>query len=436
MKLSLIKSGKLLSIFAFLVSIALTGFSQQDSIPEKGAVMTNKIYRQNIKTVMLYRDGWDMSPPLLVYNSDEHLKLEFDDLEGDTKNYMFTIQHCDKNWNPSGLDRFQYIDGYYDDDITDFEYSFNTTRQYTHYELLFPTDNLSPKISGNYILKVYVDEPDSLYFTRRFMIVEQRVDITGDVKDATDIAERNHKQEVDFEIKTTRVKITNVYKDLFVMVTQNGRLDNAIENIRPKMVIGDKLNYNLENEIVFDGGNEFRSFDTKSLRYNTEYIASIQKNFGEYDVFLKPDESRSYKVYKTIADINGKFKIKTEDERNTAIEAEYVYVHFFLKYNVPLTDGDVYILGELTDWNYTPFNKMEYDYKKKGYAKTLLLKQGYYNYEYILLPHNETVGEVAFFEGNHSETGNEYTIWVYYRDPGKDYDELIGVTHLNSKEIK
>jgi hypothetical protein len=423
-------------IIAILFFVPVLVFSQQDTITVQDTAMSNKIYRQNIKTILFYRDGWDMSPPLLLYNSDEHLKLEFDDLEGDTKNYMFTIQHCDKNWNPSDLDQFEYIDGYFDDYITDFEYSFNTARQYTHYELLFPTENMSPKISGNYILKVFVDEPDSLYFTRRFMVVEQRVDITGEVKDASEIAERNHKQEVDFEIKTTRVRIGNPYTELFVRITQNGRVDNAIEDIQPKMVVGDKLNYDYDKEITFDGGNQFRSFDIKSLRYNTEYIDHIEKNFGEYDVYLKPDESRSYKVYKTIADINGKFKIKTEDERNTAIEAEYVYVHFFLKYNVPLVEGDVYILGELSDWNYTDFNKMDYDYKRKGYTKTLLLKQGYYNYMYVLLPHDNPVGEISFFEGNHSETGNEYTIWVYYHDPGKDYDELIGVTHLNSREIE
>ncbi len=425
---------RLYIIILLFALVSPDAFSQQDSITDVENLMTNKIIRQNIKTVILYRDGWDMSPPLLLYDSDEHLKLEFDDLEGDTKNYMFTIQHCDKNWHPSDLEQYEYIDGYYDDYIRDFEYSFNTTRQYTHYQLLFPTEDMSPKISGNYILKVYVDEPDSLYFTRRFMVVEPRVDIDGKVKDASEIAERNHKQEVDFEIKATRVRIGNAYKDLYVMVTQNGREDNAIKNIKPKMVVGDKLNYDYDKEITFDGGNEFRSFDIKSLRYNTEYIASIQKNYGEYDVYLKPDESRSYKVYKTIADIDGKFKIKTEDERNTAIEAEYVYVHFFLKYNVPLTDGDVYILGELSDWNYTDYNKMDYDYKRKGYTKTLLLKQGYYNYMYVLLPHNNPVGEIAFFEGNHSETRNEYTIWVYYYDPGKDYDELIGVAQLNSGE--
>lgn len=422
-------------IITFFVFVSALGFSQQDSIPAKDSVMTNKIIRQNIKTVLLYRDGWDMSPPLLLYNSDEHLKLEFDDLEGDTKNYMFTIQHCDKNWELSDLNQFEYIDGYYDDFITDFEYSFNTSRQYTHYELVFPTENLSPKISGNYILKVFVDEPDSIYFTRRFMVVEQRVDIIGDVKDATEIAERTHKQEVDFVIKSARVRIGNPYTDLYVVVTQNDRLDNAIKNIQPKMVVGDKLNYNYDKEITFDGGNQFRSFDIKSLRYNTEFVARIETNFGEYDVYLNPDESRSYKVYKTIPDINGKLKIKTEDERNTAIEAEYVYVHFFLKYNVPLVDGDVYILGELTDWNYSEFNKMTYDYKIKGYTKTMILKQGYYNYMYVLLPHNNPVGEISFFEGNHSETTNKYTIWVYYSDPGKDYDELIGVAHFDSSVI-
>jgi hypothetical protein len=125
-------------------------------------------------------------------------------------------------------------------------------------------------------------------------------------------------------------------------------------------------------------------------------------------------------------------KIKTEDYSNTETEAEYVNVHFFLPYAAPMVDADMFIIGQITDWRYSEESKMAYNYKRKGYDKTLLLKQGYYNYQFILRYHNQSIGDVSFIEGNHWETENNYTIFVYNREFGDDYDRLIGVKHINS----
>jgi hypothetical protein len=109
-----------------------------------------------------------------------------------------------------------------------------------------------------------------------------------------------------------------------------------------------------------------------------------------------------------------------------------VYVHFFLPYPAPMLDAEIYIIGQLTDWRYSENSRMSYDYEKKGYAKTMLLKQGYYNYHYILKYNNQSVGDVSFIEGNHWETDNTYTILIYNRELGDNYDRLVGVKHINS----
>jgi len=389
----------------------------------------NRILKENIKTVLLHRDGWDLSPPLLKFDTDEKLLLSFDDLEADGKEYMYTIIHCDANWQPSALEQYEYIDGYYEDYIYEFQYSLNTIVSYTHYELLFPTVDLKPKLSGNYVLKVFMENEDSLYFTRRFMIVDQKVNIEGRVKQATDYADKKYKQEVDFEINSS-IQIVNPYRDLNVTIVQNGRWDNTILNLKPKMVVGQTYDFNYDYENVFDGGNEFRNFDIKSLNYYTEYLAKIDYTHDGYQVTLKEGEKRSFKNYRSEDDINGQLKIKTEDQDLTEIRSEYVNVHFTLPYAAPLIDGDIFIIGAITDWNFSDESKMIYDYKKMAYTKTMLLKQGYYNYQYILKNRNEEKGDVGFIEGNHWETRNEYTILVYYRNIGDDFDSLIGVTHL------
>jgi len=231
-------------------------------------IFVDKICKPNIKTVQFHRNGWDMSPPLIKMNTGEKLKLTFDDLDADGKEYSYTIIHCDANWQQSDIEKYEYIDGYEEDYIYDFQYSANTIVQFTHYELLFPTDDLKPELSGNYILKVYFDHEDSLYFTRRFMIVDQQVAIEGRVKQATVIEDRNYKQEVDFEVLAQNYTIVNPYRDMKVIIQQNGRWDNAVTDLKPKMVINGKLDFNYDAENVFDGGNEFRALNLKSLKYN------------------------------------------------------------------------------------------------------------------------------------------------------------------------
>ncbi len=422
-----------------LSSADTTAIDINDSITEKEEKieidyidLSNCIVKQNIKTVLLHRDGWDLSPPLIRYNSDEKLLLSFDDLDGDVKEYIFTIVHCNANWEPSGLRKDEYIDGYYEDYIYDYTFSLNTIQPYTHYQLLFPTQDLEPTISGNYIMKVFVEAEDSLYFTRRFMLVEPKVEIEGEIKQATMLKDRNYKQEVDFSFSTGGYRIVNAYRDLNVVVMQNGRWDNAITDLKPKMVVGNTYDYNYDVENVFDGGNEFRAFDVKSLTYNTENVIKIDQSYLGYDIYLRELERRTFKVYKTEDDINGQMKIKTEDYTITETEAEYVNIHFFLPYAAPMVDAEIFIIGQFTDWRYSEESKMSYNYKRKGYNKTLLLKQGYYNYHFILKYNNQLVGDVSFIEGNHWETENKYTILIYNRELGANYDKLIGVKHINS----
>lgn len=423
----------LLSVFFSIICLNLAAqFDDPDTINYRD--YSNKIFRENIKTVLFHREGWELSPPLMKINSGEKLSLSFDDLDADGKEYSFTIVHCNADWKPSKLEKHEYIEGYEEDYIYEFRYSANTIVPYTHYELTFPTQDLQPEISGNYIFKVFFEDEDSVYFTRRFMVLDQKVDIKGRVKQATSLNDRKYKQEVDFEILSPSYTIANPYRDLTVVIQQNGRWDNAISNLKPRMVVTGKLDYNHDFDNVFDGGNEFRTIDIKSLNYYSENIDKIDYDHSGYHIFVRPDERRTFKVYKSDDDINGQMKIKTEDQVDTETRSEYVHVHFYLPYDVPLLDADLYLNGALTDWSLNEKNKMTYDFSKKGYVLNLLLKQGYYNYQYVMKYHDQETGDVSFIEGNHWETRNEYTILVYNREHGDYYDRLVGVTHINSFE--
>jgi hypothetical protein len=395
------------------------------------------IYKKNIRSVQLQKEDWEFSAPVIKLGSAERLKLLFDDLDGETKNYHFTIIHCDANWQPSDrLMQSEYIAGFFDDNINDYQYSKNTIQHYVHYELLFPTENLKPTKSGNYIPKVYLDyDQNDLVLTRRFMVVDERVNITPDIHHATIIDDYNYKQEVDFSIQTSGYQITNPYQDLKVVLMQNDRWDNAITKLKPLFVKDNELTYDYDQDNVFPGGNEFRNFDIKSLRWNSEFVRSnTSDSANNYHVKLFPGKPRDILQYLSDRDINGKYKITRQESSAAAseTEAEYVYVHFTLQMKEQVSDGAIYVFGALTDWKYTNENKMHYNKELSQYEATLYLKQGYYNYEYVYLKDNEKAGDETYVEGSHYETENDYVIYVYYKPLSSNYDQLIGMKRFNS----
>jgi hypothetical protein len=412
---------RLSGIIFFLLSVK--GFSA--ILPAEN---TNKVYKSNVRTVQLHKTGNQLSAPVLQLHSQDKLELAFDDLDNVTKNYKYTFIHCEADWSTSsGLIQTDYISGFNEDVIDHYEFSLNTTIPYIHYSLLFPTQNLGVKISGNYIIKVYDEDTSNVVLTRRFMIAETTgAEITGKVQQAPSPTDKFTKQEVDFEIAFNGMRIANPGREIKVVVTQNDRWDNVIRDVKPRFVKDGVLDYNFNEQTIFNGGNEFRNFDTKSLIYQSERIRKIFFDTGAYQVFLLDDVKRTTKNYITEQDINGRLYVKNEEHAdNSDIEADYAWIYFFLPLGTYLPGGNIYMLGELTGWQIGDGSQMEYNPFRKGYEKRLFLKQGYYNYIYVYKDKNKNQVDEMMVEGSHWETENEYTVWIYYHEQGSQYDRLI-----------
>lgn len=393
----------------------------------------NFIYKNHIKTVMLHRHGQELSAPVIELRTNDKLILSFDDLDADIKQYSYTLIHCDADWKPSRLIPSQYTSGFNDEALTHHRFSYNSIQRYTHWELIFPTNDLRPVVSGNYIIKVYQNyQPDNVVLTQRFMVADPRVVIEGTVKRPTIAQYRNSMQEVDFVIRHDNYIIDNPYGDIKVVVSQNDRWDNVITDLKPLFVRNNELIYNYEEGNLFNGGNEYRLFDTRSVRYQSEAIRDIVYDSLLYHIYLFNDEPRSSKRYFSWQDINGRFVIRKQEGRDADLESEYTQVHFTLLYDEPVINGNIYVFGGLTNWNYGPNSLMKYNFEERAYQATLYLKQGYYNYEYVLVRDGSDEADATFIEGNHFETENNYAIYVYHRPMGGQYDQLIGMRRLNS----
>ncbi len=256
--------------------------------------------------------------------------------------------------------------------------------------------------------------------------------VKGRVANSVDLDLRYTHQQINFRILTDKYYLTDSYSNLHVFVMQNSRWDNIIKNVQPRMIIGNEYDYSLVNELVFAAGNEFRYFDMKTLKYNTDRMQSLQYTEEGYQVFLMTDMPRTKGNYYTEEDINGRRLIATNDVRDSYTEGDYAWVHFLLPFQYPSAEGNIYVFGALSDWQFIPENLMRYNYDLKAYEARIFLKQGYYNYAYAFLENRSNAGDLTFLEGSHWETENEYTVFVYHRQQGDTYDQLVGLGFFNS----
>lgn len=420
--------------FLFLVLFQALNISASNADQENPLIYSGHIFNEKIKTVQLYKEEWNLSFPIIKKGSAEKLVLNFDLLDDRIENYYYTFIHCSKDWQKSDLITNDYLDGFPENQIEDYKHSFNTTVNFIHYKVSFPNDQVSFKISGNYILIVYPqDRPDEPVLTQRFIITEDAAKIEVSVRRPLMTADNNSSQQVDFIVKYAGLSLNDPIRNVYAFILQNGRWDNARQNLKADFYGNNELKYNsLSERNIFQGGNEFRYFDIKTIRIQTEFVKKIDYAFQNYNIYLHPSENREFKPYFYWKDFNGKYIIARQEGKNADIDADYVYVYFTLISKQPVKGGNMYLSGELNYWRLDKNNVMSYNYERGEYECTMMLKQGWYNYEFVFLKDGEASATTGEFEGSHYETENDYTVLLYYRNPRERYDRVIGTVNSNT----
>ena len=416
----------ILAAFFLTLTMAVTAEAVADT--------SQGVFHPSFRSLRVTAEGDDFAPPVaMIQDEGSKVNIEFDEIAEDRRFMRYELIHCDARWKPEGLVASEFLDGFNEGTVEDYEFSRATLVHYVHYSITIPNEQVRIKATGNYLLRVYDEsDPDETLLQARFGVSDYSAELLPGVSSLTDIDANVRHQQVSLSADLRHVKeISDPFSELTVVVSQNGRTDNEVVLTTPQRVAGSKVIYEHLRPLIFRAGNEYRRFETVTTTYPGMGVEKIEYHHPIYHIDLFTDMPRAYAPYLYDSTQHGRFFIREWSSASSDTEADYVMTNFSLE--MPeLKNADIFIDGDLTQRRFDPSSRMVYNNATGRYEQSLLLKQGAYNYQYLVVPFGKTRGETAPVEGDFYQTTNEYTIKVYHRPRGARYDRLIGVTRVNS----
>ncbi len=378
----------------------------------------NRIYSERFKSLTaIVGDDW-MNRPTMILGSEDQLNIDFDELSHNYHRLVYHIDHCEADWKVSdAIFESDWLVGFNDNPIEDYANSINTTVLYTHYSLTIPNDRCQLKMSGNYRLTIYDEDNDNeKVMDVEFYVVEPVMSISLQASTHTDIDHNDSHQQISMSLRYNGLNVTNIEEEIRTVFMQNWREDFARHNIKPNYINGNGLAWDHNRELIFDAGNEYHKYEILDVSHTTMGLDRISWDGEYYQVYPFPNTVQ--KNYLTDVDADGAFLIRNSDYFENDVTCDYVWVNYVL---LSPYHGDVYVNGHWTTDAQRQTYRMNYDATRQQYSLSLLQKQGYYNYQYILAN-----GKIAPSEGNFFQTENCYQVLVYYKGAGERTWRLVG----------
>ena len=385
------------------------------------------VYDTNVRTLQVTLNDNPLLPPVLKLGKSSFLRISWDEMSHDYHRYVYRIQHCTRDWEPTeDLFESDYLHGTNGLPVEDYETSFNTTQLYTHYSLTFPNRYASVLLSGNYKLLVYEEDfmDNGPIIEVRFHVVEAEMGLTMQVSSNTDIDFNDKHQQVSLNLTYGGIKVTDPYNQNHAVVSQNRRPSRTVTGIRPDINKANGLEWQHCEKLIFPAGNEYHKFEILDVNHSGMNVDHMRWFEPYYYATLWMDEVPH--SYLTAEDRNGAFYPRTADQESNDTQSEYVVVHFSLQ--SPRLPQQVYVNGKWSNGETSPDCIMEYNDKYECYEASILLKQGYYDYQYITAD-GSTLETMSDFW----QTENEYQTFIYYKEIGGRYDKIVAYNRVNTR---
>ncbi|MCD8288506.1 MAG: DUF5103 domain-containing protein [Prevotella sp.] len=391
----------------------------------------HEIFDPNIASLTVKTgDDWRNLPVTSL--GGQPVYIDFDELSHDFHRYTYKIEHCEADWSVSEeLFASDFVQGFADDNtIDDYALSEDTYQLYTHYKLKIPNRQCRLTMSGNYRLTVYDDgDEDAPVLSACFMVCDDAAKTALGYTTNTDIDVNARHQQLTMQIDYGNLKITSPERQLYVVVLQNRRYDNAVRNPKPTFRTGTTLKWDHCRELIFPAGSEYYKFETLSPSLATMGLEAVgwDAELSQWHAYVRPDEPARNYVYDVDAD--GAFLIRNSDYNNSDTKCDYIITH--LELHAPRQNGTVYVSGDWTRGQLAPEYEMTWDETDNVYRGVMALKQGYYSYRYALLRPDGTLGSLSA-DNDFFQTENSYQALVYYRGDGDRTYRLVGYAGITT----
>jgi hypothetical protein len=382
----------------------------------------NRIFSSRVKTLTsMVGTDWQ-SRPVMTLGSSDVLHIGFDEFSHNYHRLTCHLDHCEADWSVSeDIFESDWLQGFNDWQIEDYQNSINTTVLYTHYQFTIPNERCQLKMSGNYRLTIYdEDDADEKLLEVEFYVVEPLMTVGMEVTTNTDIDHNDSHQQLSLSLNYNDLRVTDLQEQLQTVVMQNWQERDARRNIQPNHITPRGLVWQHNRQLIFNGGNEYHKFEVLDVSHPTMGIDRIAWDGTYYQVY--PFPAVPYRNYLTDVDANGAFLIRNSDRSESNYTCDYVWVNYELQ--APY-QGELYIDGQWTTDADKEHYRMRYDGERKVYYTALLQKQGYYNYRYLT-----TERQIPSSEGNFYQTENSYQVLVYYKKIGGRTWQLVGYKSL------
>ncbi len=378
----------------------------------------NSIFVPNVRSLTSIVNGDWLNRPVMELGSDDEMVIGFDELSHNFHRFVYKLERCEWDWTVTdGLFESDWLEGFNDIPIEDYQNSINTTVLYTHYQLTIPNDQCRLKMSGNYRLTVYdEDNYNQKVLQVEFYVVENLMNIGVEVTTNTDVDHNVSHQQLSMSVTYNDLRVNRLDEQLHTVVMQNWREELARNDVRPNYINTRGLAWEHNKALIFDAGNEYHKFEVLDVSHTTMGLDRIGWDGKNYQAW--PFTATERRNYLTDKDADGAFIIRNSDNREIDYTCDYVWINYTLQ--APY-QGELYINGHWTTDADRENYHMLYDGASKLYRAHILQKQGYYSYEFVTAD-----GKTAPSEGNFYQTENRYQVLVYYKETGGRSWQLVG----------
>lgn len=368
--------------------------------------------------------------PVMTLGSSDRLTVSFDELSHDYRRLTYHIEPCNPDWSANEeLFESNWLKGFNDMPIDDYQNSLNTTVLYTHYRLQLPNENTRFTMSGNYRLHIIDEDADGEdVIVIELMVVEPMVRIALSATANTDVDLNQSHQQLSMSVDFNALRVTNPQEQIQTVVMQNGRDDNKKVNTPPNYTTAQGLRWEHCRGLIFDAGNEYHKYEVLDPSHTTMGLEAMtwdeqQRRYHAVPFAVEP--RRNY-IYDT--DANGAFLIRNSDNTEIDYTSDYVWVHYRLKPFRHYTDAHVRVDGRWACGDKEDYT-LQWNNDEQIYEGCVMQKLGYYNYQFILADYDGTTHMLPE-EGSFYQTENRYEALVYYRGTGERSWRLVGYQEI------